>query len=58
MPDTDAQPTLLDRMLAAGIPEERAQRWLEAGAVMVAGERVSDPATVMPAGASWVVNPQ
>jgi 16S rRNA U516 pseudouridylate synthase RsuA-like enzyme len=34
--------TVIERMVRAGIAEERAQRYLRAGAVMVDGERVTD----------------
>ncbi|GAA0934148.1 hypothetical protein [Pseudonocardia zijingensis] len=36
-------PTVLDRLIAAGIDRARALAYLEASAVSVDGERVSDP---------------
>jgi hypothetical protein len=47
--DDDA-PTILDRLTRAGISDDRAQRHLASGAVLVDGERVTDPAP--PAGPS------
>ena len=44
----DEHPTILDRLLRAGISAERADNYLAAGAVVLDGERVSDPST--PAG--------
>jgi hypothetical protein len=41
----DATTTVLDRLLRAGISDERAQRHLSSGAVVVDGERVTDPNT-------------
>jgi hypothetical protein len=38
-------PTVLDRLLRAGIDAERAERHLASGAVVVDGERVTDPKT-------------
>jgi hypothetical protein len=44
----DEHPTILDRLLRAGISAERAENYLASGAVVLDGERVSDPNT--PAG--------
>ena len=41
----DPTTTVLDRMLRAGISDERAQRHLSSGAVVIDGERVTDPNT-------------
>jgi hypothetical protein len=41
--DTPNPPTVLDRMIGAGIPRERALAYLEAGAVILDGQHVSDP---------------
>lgn len=38
-------PTVLDRLLRAGIDPERAERLLSSGAVLVDGVRVTDPDT-------------
>jgi hypothetical protein len=36
-------PTVVERMVAAGISEDRARAYVSAGAVLVESERVSDP---------------
>ena len=42
---TDVPPTVLDRMVNAGIGTERAEWHLAAGSVLIDGERVTDPST-------------
>lgn len=54
MPD----PTILDRLLAAGIDEARARDHLEAGRVRLDGETVTDPETPAPAGTRPVITSQ
>lgn len=44
------QPTILERMLAAGISEDRARAHLEAGRVRLDGDVVTDPNTPAPPG--------
>ena len=49
--------TVLDRMLKAGLSEDRARKWIEIGAVHVDGvtaENVDHPA---PWPSSWVIKP-
>jgi 16S rRNA U516 pseudouridylate synthase RsuA-like enzyme len=48
MTAADEQPTVLDRLLAAGINRERAVQHLEAGRVSVDGAIVTDPEHVAP----------
>lgn len=36
---------MINRMLRAGIADDRAREWLRSGAVVVDGERVTDPDT-------------
>ncbi|MEJ2865961.1 RNA-binding S4 domain-containing protein [Actinomycetospora flava] len=38
-----ATPTVLDRLLAAGLSEDRARSWIANGGARVNGEPVSDP---------------
>lgn len=49
------QPTVLDRMLAAGINADRARAHLEAGRVQVDGETATDSDAPAPAGARIVI---
>jgi hypothetical protein len=51
MPD----PTILERMLAAGISEDRARAHLVAGRVRLDGETVTDPGRPAPVGTRIVV---
>lgn len=50
MTDTDAPPTtppaatVLDRLLAAGLSEDRARNWIAGGGTRVDGQPVTDPA--------------
>jgi hypothetical protein len=53
----DDVPTVLDRLLRAGIDAERAERYLTSGAVRVDGERVTDPSTPAPPSARIVLLP-
>lgn len=41
-------PTVLDRLVAAGISEDRARHWVTSGGVRVNGEPVTDPGTLAP----------
>jgi hypothetical protein len=41
----DETPSVLDLLIRADIAEDRALNWLRAGAVIVDGERVTDPQT-------------
>jgi hypothetical protein len=41
--DEQEVPTVLDRLLAAGMSEDRARQHLEAGVVLVDGEPASGP---------------
>lgn len=49
--------TVLDRMISAGIDEARARSFVMSGAVIVDGERVSDPATLAAPPARIVILP-
>jgi hypothetical protein len=53
----DAPVTLLGRMVAAGISEERCQAAIAAGAVRVDGEQVTDPAHLPEASSRIVLMP-
>lgn len=41
-------PSVLDRLVAAGISEDRATHWVTSGGVRVNGEPVTDPGTPAP----------
>ena len=45
----EADVTVLDRFLAAGLSREEFDNHLAAGRIAVAGERITDPATQAPA---------
>lgn len=49
--------TILDRMTAAGIDEDRARAHLAAGTVRVAGHVVTDPEQACPTPTAWVIGP-
>lgn len=49
--------TVLDRMVSAGIDEDRARSFVMSGAVIVDGERVSDPTTPAAVPARIVILP-
>jgi hypothetical protein len=49
--------TVLDRMVSAGIDEDRARAFVISGAVVVDGERVSDPAALATPPARVVILP-
>jgi hypothetical protein len=51
-----APPTVLDRMIAAGMSREKCLAFLEVSAVVVDGERVSDPDRPAPPPARITVN--
>lgn len=63
--DSDAPPqaavpapaTVLDRMLAGGISEDRARKWIEIGAVYVDGTAASTVDHPAPSPARWVIKP-
>jgi hypothetical protein len=56
--DTDTPTTtLLERMVASGISEDRARAWIAAGSVKVAGRHTTDPATPVPDGTRWLIHP-
>jgi hypothetical protein len=54
--DTANPPTVLDRMITAGMSREKCLAFLEASAVVVDGERMSDPDRPAPPPARITVN--
>lgn len=44
-PVADGEITVVARMIAAGIDEDSAMRWLSSGGVRIDGEVVNDPGT-------------
>jgi hypothetical protein len=52
------EPTILDRLISAGISEERARDHLAVGRIRLDGEVVTDPATPAPPGTRPVVTGQ
>lgn len=49
--------TLLERMLAAGLSEDRARAWIAAGVVRVGGVYTDDPDAAVPDGTRWLIHP-
>lgn len=58
MTDEPQPVTILKRMVAAGIPEDRARQHLANGGVSVDGEPVHDPETPAPGKTSWSIGPR
>ena len=56
--EVDPQPaTILDRLRAAGIAEDRARSWITQGSVHVEGETVGDVEAPAPWPARWTLVP-
>lgn len=54
---TGTAATVLDRLRAAGIAEDRARRWVTSGGARLDGEVVTDPAHPAPPPARVVLHP-
>ena len=53
----NSPPTVLDRLVGAGISEERARAWITSGGARVNGEVVDDPSSAAPPPSSVVLHP-